>query len=79
VVRIELSSDDDPDRRFAVDEVIRDISDQYGSAGVYELVQQLATLAANDFRHYIDPLAELEQHERSVLELEDRMRRDPAD
>jgi triphosphoribosyl-dephospho-CoA synthetase len=63
----------------AVERIVDDMHDRYGTAGVYELVVQLAAMAADDFESAANASGrtvdeEIDAYEQAVLRLEDKGR-----
>ncbi len=78
-VRLTLHDGEGSHRPAGLDELVADLVEQHGPAAGRDLVAQLAYMAAEVFRAYPDPLAELDAHEQAVLQLETKARDDLAE
>ena len=78
-VRLTLLDDGGDRRPAGLDELVAGLVEQHGPEAGRELIAQLAFMAAEVFRVYPDPLAELAAHEQAVLRLEAEARDDLAE
>ena len=77
-VRLTLLDGEGSHRPAGLDDLMADLVEQHGPGAGRDLIAQLAYMAAEVFRVYPDPLAELHAHEQVVLQLEARARDDLA-
>jgi hypothetical protein len=78
-VRLTLLDDDESHRPAGLDRLAAGLIEQHGPEAGLDLIAQLAYMAAEVFRVYPDPLAELRAHEQTVLQLEMKARDHLAD
>ena len=78
-VRLTLLDDGGRRRPSGLDELVADLVERHGPQAGLDLLAQLAFMAAEVFRIYPDPLAELGAHEQAVLRLEAEARDDPTE
>jgi hypothetical protein len=78
-VRLTLLDGEGSRRPAGLDDLVTDLVERHGPAAGRDLIAQLAYMAAEVFRVYPDPLAELHAHEQVVLQLEARARDELAE